>query len=209
MRTNSFFFICTLLLTAACSFTGDFSGIFTIDGVRKIHGLHAPWDVLNDSTVFHCFTDEDDFYFLYEVQDTTIVLSDNFTGESDVEKEDRVEIFFSAEKDMDIYYCAEIDPLGRLLDYSSSYYRNMDYGWDFKTMKLWSSLTSSGYVVGGSVSKRELENLGIDVSRSFYMGIFRADFKPDTPENWYSYIETDDNFPDFHKPDVLFKARMK
>lgn len=181
--------------------------VFTVGPTASVYGLHAPWDGLDDDTVFHCFTDDDTFYFQYIVNDSTITLEEPYTGESSVEREDRVEIFFSARQEMDVYYCAEIDPLGRVLDYSSRYYRDMDYNWDFETMELWGTVTAKGYVVGGSVKKAELVKLGMDLN-AFYMGVFRADYRPDLSVNWYSHVETDDKSPDFHKPDVLFPAKM-
>ena len=59
-----------------------------------------------------------------------------FVQESDVEAEDRVEIFFSASKDMGQYYCMEIDPSGHVMDYSASYYRKFDYEWNFKSLEI-------------------------------------------------------------------------
>lgn len=208
MKGSRVFFAGMLLIVAACRFSENEPDVFIVDNIGKVEELHAPWDGLDDSTVFHCFSDDEDFHFLYHVQDTTITLVDVFREESDVELEDRVEIFFCAEKEMNIYYCAEIDPLGRVLDYSSRYYRKMDYTWDFRTLELWGTLTPDGYVVGGSVAKSELEGLGINTD-NFYMGIFRADFRNDGSVNWYSLVETDDDFPDFHKPEVLFRVRMK
>lgn len=197
-----------LLIAAACRFSGE-SGVFVIDTVKEVEGLHAPWDGLDDDTVFHCFTDDGNFCFMYEVRDSTITVAGDFNGEPDVELEDRVEIFFSARKNMDIYYCAEIDPLGRVLDYSCRYYRDMDYKWNFRTLKLWGALTGEGYAVGGKIAKEELEGLGIDMRKGFFMGVFRADFRSDGSVNWYSLVETGDESPDFHKPDVLFKTRMR
>ena len=193
----------------SCRHAVETDSVFTAGPSAVISGLHAPWDGLEDNTLFHCFSDADSFYFVYEVTDSTLTCTADFKGESDVENEDRVEIFFSPERSMDVYWCAEIDPLGRVLDYSSRYYRDMDYGWNFSTMKLLGHLTENGYIVAGKVSKSELRELGCDLEGGFWMGVFRADYRPDMTVDWYSAVSTDDVSPDFHKPDVMFFAKIK
>ncbi len=197
--------------TAAVS-CGDAAGsdvTFVVSPSASVDGLHAPWDGLEDDTLFRCFSDSDSFYFLYEVTDPTPTYAESFTGEATVENEDRVEIFFSPGQSMDDYYCAEIDPLGRVLDYSGHYYRNIDYSWNFRTMRLVGQLTENGYIVAGKVSKAELRELGCDLEGGFWMGVFRADYRQDLSVNWYSAVSTDDISPDFHKPDVLFFTKIR
>ena len=196
-----------LSLLASCGNRGG-GNVFFIGPAAEINTLHAPWDGLDDNTTFRCFSDSEWFYFTYEVEDATITLKDDYQGEKDVEPEDRVEIFFSPREEMDIYWCAEIDPAGRVLDYEAKYYRVMDYGWNFSTLELASNIKENGYTLWGKISKDELRRLGVDLS-NFRMGVFRADFRPDGSVNWYSAVPTEDKSPDFHKPDLLFSASMR
>ncbi len=177
--------------------------------ISSAKGFHAPWEGLEDDTGFICSADSSVFRFRYAVKDSSLTLSEPYTGERCVDNEDRVEIFFSAGKDMDIYYCAEIDPMGRIMDYSCRYYRQMDYDWGFRTLKTEGRLTDDGYVVDGQIDLRELAGLGIDPEDGFYMGLFRADFRPDMSVSWYSWIDNGAEEADFHKPDVLFPARLR
>lgn len=195
-----------LSLLVSCGGRGG--NVFHIGPVAEINTLHAPWDGLDDNTLFRCFSDSEWFYFMYEVEDATITLVEDYQGEKDVEPEDRVEIFFSPREEMDIYWCAEMDPAGRVLDYESKYYRIMDYGWNFRTLEIATNIKENGYTLWGKVSKEELRSLGVDLS-NFRMGVFRADFRPDGSVNWYSAVPTEDKSPDFHKPDLLFSASMR
>ena len=183
--------------------------VFLITDGAAIDGLHAPWDGLDDDTRFRCFTDQDFFYFFFEVNEPTLTLTVPFTGERDVDPEDRVEVFFSPREEMDIYYCAEIDPTGNIMDYEAKYYREFDYDWDFDTMEVLTKIEGDSYIVAGRVSRKELGDLGIDLEKGFRMGVFRADFRPDGSVNWYSAVPTADKSPDFHKPDLLFSAALK
>ena len=187
---------------------GD-DGTYTVSPAASIDGLHAPWDGLDDNTLFRCFSDGESFWFVFEVTDSTLTFSEDFTGEATVEREDRVEIFFSPKRSMDNYYCAEIDPLGRVLDYSGHYYRDIDYSWNFHSLCLLGQLTKTGYVVAGKVSMAELRELGCDLEGGFRMGVFRADYRPDMSVDWYSAVSTDDISPDFHKPDMLFSTIIR
>lgn len=196
-----------LSLLASCGNRGG-GNVFLIGPAAEINTLHAPWDGLDDNTAFRCFSDSEWFYFTYEVEDATITLKADYQGEKDVEPEDRVEIFFSPREEMDIYWCAEMDPAGRVLDYEAKYYRVMDYGWNFSTLELASNIKENGYTLWGKISKDELRALGVDLS-NFRMGVFRADFRPDGSVNWYSAVPTEDKSPDFHKPDLLFSASMR
>ena len=175
----------------------------------ETRALYAPWDGLETGTRFCCHSTSDRFFFSFEVEDSTLALTVPFLDERDVEPEDRVEIFLCPDREMrQWYHCAEIDPEGRIMDYAARYYREMDYDWDFSTMETRAELTPWGYRVSGSVSRSELEGLGLDLSGGFYMGVFQADFRPGGDVNWFSLVPTDNRAPDFHKPDVLFECRM-
>lgn len=172
-------------------------------------GFHAPWDGLDDDTAFRCRSDRKNFYFEFIVNDSTITLKDEVKCEADVEPEDRIEIFFCPTKQMKRYYVAEVDALGRVLDYSCDFYRKMDYGWNFRTLECKGELTDTGYILRGKVSKAELRELGCDLEGGFYTALTRDDFRPDGSVNWYSVKPTADLSPDFQKPEIVFPAKMK
>ena len=148
------------------------------------------------------------FYFSFNVADATPIMCREFVQESDVEAEDRVEIFFSASKDMGQYYCMEIDPSGHVMDYSASYYRKFDYEWNFKSLEICSIKDEKGYIVAGRLSVSELLELGIDLEE-FYMGVFRADFTTPNTVIWYSSVSINEPKPDFHNPNILFPCMKK
>ena len=209
MNNRSNLFLTFMLLLFAAGACNSPESAFEIGGASRIDALHAPWDGLEDVTTFRCHADQERFYFHYEVVDSTLTLLDPYEGERTVDWEDRVEIFFSQDADMTAYFCGEIDPMGRRMDYSSSYKCPLDYEWNFSTMRQAGQVTDQGYIVAGSVAISELAELGVDLKNGFYLGVFRADFHQDGSVNWYSAVKTDDESPYFHKPNVLFPARIK
>ncbi len=178
------------------------------DVISPVSVFHAPWDGLEDSTVFRCFATDSLFCFRFDVLDGTLALKEDFGNEMDVAPEDRVEVFFAPAGELSTYVGAEMDPAGRVLDYECTYYREFNYPWNFRTLHFDCRIVPGGYSVAGCVSREELMGYDVDMDGGFRMGVFRADFRPDGSVNWYSLKETDDRKADFHQPSVFFDARI-
>lgn len=205
MKTTS---ILAPFAALALLFSCNQSSLQDIGQGYTTYGLFAPWDGKETNTRFSCHSTAERFFFSFEVEDSTLTLVEPFVDERDVDPEDRVEIFFSPDKSLGKgYYCAEIDPRGNVMDYHAHLYRDLDFKWRFQTIKTDATITPWGYRVGGSISREELESLGIDLENGFWMGVFQADFKSGEKETWYSLVPTDDSEPDFHKEGVLAQFR--
>lgn len=196
-----------LLLAVAC--TQNPAGIPDVGQGFETAALHAPWDGRDNDTRFSCHSTSERFFFRFEVVDSTLTQVSPFTGERDVDPEDRVEIFFAPDAALEQpYYCAEIDAQGHIMDYKARYYRDFDFGWNFLTMEARGEVTPWGYRVGGSVAREELAALGLDLEGGFRMGVFQGEAAQDGTVRWYSLVPTDDATPDFHQPKVFFDCRM-
>jgi hypothetical protein len=179
------------------------------ESIDSIAGFSAPWSSTgHDQTIYKCFCSRTNFYFYFDVVDTTIITYD-FKEELTVAREDRVELFFSAKSDLNQYYCIEMDPLGHILDYSAKFYRKFDEAWDFNKVDIAASINAQGYVIEGRIALSELEILGI--KGSFHLGIFRADFTSKNSDEviWYSWIDPKCSTPDFHIPTALGRCILK
>ncbi|GAB3013027.1 hypothetical protein GCM10027284_35820 [Cyclobacterium sediminis] len=171
-----------------------------------LNNLIAPWE--NDSpdqTKFKAFVSQDYFNFIFQVEDHSLVTLP-FEKELSVAGGDRVELFFASDSSLTKYYCVEMDPQGNILDYSAEHYRKFNDQWDFDSIEVTTTTTDKGYVVEGRISLRELESL--EISKSFYLGVFRADFKSSKTKevSWYSWIKPRKSSPDFHIPSAFGKA---
>lgn len=172
---------------------------------NPIAGLLSPWNNSGkDNTEFRCFISNNIFYFSFKVNDNTLTTCD-YKEELSVAKEDRVEIFFSNHKDLEEYYCIEIDPLGRVLDYSAKYYRKFNENWNFKSKDIKAQCINNTYTVEGEI---DLTLTGISTDNLF-IGVFRADFRSNNPDDvvWYSLIKPDSTIPDFHIPSAFIGVK--
>ena len=201
--------LCVILLCPGCRKGADKASIPDIGQGFAAEALHAPWSGLDNDTHFDCHSTAERFFFRFEVCDSTLTLTEPFTNERGVDPEDRVELFFAPDAALEQpYYCAEIDAMGRVMDYKAEYYRKFDFDWDFATMETRAERTPWGYRVAGSVTRAELESLGLDLGKGFWMGVFQGEATPGADILWYSLVPTEDETPDFHQPKVFFPCRM-
>lgn len=179
------------------------------DSADSIIGLVAPWDPdSHDETVFKALHNSDFYYFCFNVSDDDVIIHD-FKEELTVSQEDRVELFFSRTTDLKHYFCIEMDPAGKILDYSARYHRIFDESWNFSQIRIAAKNSPSGYVVEGSIPLDELRKMGI--SNSLFMGIFRADYRSSRTDDvvWHSWIKPDSKTADFHIPSAFGLVKLE
>lgn len=157
-------------------------------------------------TVFKAFLNDETLYLYFRALENDLVLAEE-PGERVVEKEDRVEVFFAVDPELNEYYCIEVDPLGRVMDYKASYYRRFDYSWQFEGLTAAAHRDASGYSVEIAIPIRTLTNLGLTPLKRgtrLRTGLFRAEFRHQldgiVEEGWMSWCKPDSETPDFHIP---------
>jgi hypothetical protein len=174
--------------------------------------LVFPWrDVPAPETAFILQTDGAALYFAFWVADEDIVVVDGPAGdESLVERGDRVELFFARDEKLREYYSIEIDPTGRVLDYSARFYRHFDSEWDCPGLEVAAQRRPGGYDVEGRLPRRALESMGLTLPsnrKPMLAGVFRAEFShrggEAAHESWISWIRPWVPKPDFHVPSAF------
>lgn len=188
-----------------------------------------PWKTAPaPETEFRALWDDEHLYFAFRVQDSDIVLVENWRDELDAVFEDRVELYFSRDDKLREYFCAELDPRGRVFDYRARFYRRFNTGWTFPGLEAKGDRRPGGYEVEGRISLRALRGLGFPLARPgvrIRIGLYRAEFRhdrsgrtpapsalhtlgrqpPDPPpiEEWISWVNPNTPEPDFHVPSSL------
>lgn len=166
-----------------------------------------PWGPDNiQHSSFRALYDVDYLYFLFVVEDSNIVAHGDPADKRGVLTADRVEIFFKSDGDMKPYYCLEMDPWGRVLDYRSNYYRQPEFDWEWpeKDLQVLASINPRGYIVEGQISLTSLREMKVLDNGKIEAGVFRGDFSKvesqDPSVRWITWINPDTEKPDFHVP---------
>ena len=186
------------------------------DQAALLTDFQQPWNKeLAQPTSFRALWDEDYYYFFYDAIDLDIVAPGETRDKRNVLPSDRIEIFFKVNGQMNPYYCLEMDPKGRVLDYEAQYYREVDLTWSWPDgeLEVKSKIKNDGYTVEGKISLNSLRDLGIlDESMQMEVGLFRGDFyrvgANQTDVRWVSWVIPEADTPDFHIPSAFGKLML-
>jgi len=177
-----------------------------------------PWRKEEPPRTRFCYVTDGKFiFFAFECRDQDLVLHGKTPPrEEKVAEGDRVEIFFSRDTSLKEYWCVEIGPTGRVLDYKASFYRKFDDSWDLPGLEVEGRTCRKGYVVEGKFPVSALENLtGVSLleGRAVLAGVFRAEFSHSesslVEEKWISWIRPACGKPDFHIPSAFGVFRIQ
>lgn len=169
-----------------------------------------PWDTVPaPATAFAALWDGEWLYCRFLVKDDTVLIYKKVNAKKEVGASDRAEIFLSTDDTLSRYYCLELDASGRILDYTATYYRNMDYDWQWPKGQLVvkTSPTADGYIVEAAISIQSLKELGLLKEGHLRAGLFRAECKSlrdgRADLRWISWIAPPSVKPDFHIPSAF------
>ena len=172
---------------------------------RSIGTFAAPWSHHEDHTEFKAYYTDQYFVFRFNVKDSSII--DVGDTEESVTAGDRVELFFANSPALaEAYYCIEISPGGRVLDYRAKYHRQFDNTWKMEGLQVAAIRCGTGYQVEGKIDLaffKWLMGTKKMKGRRVYVGAFRADISAQSlPQDfiWFSWIRPKAASPDFHIP---------
>jgi len=179
-------------------------------GANVLTNFIYPWESATaPATSFAALWDGQWLYCLYQVKDDSVITYVNKNDKLEAGASDRVEIFLKADDNMSPYYCLELDASGRILDYSASYYRKMNYNWQWPKGQLVvkTSHPQDGYIVETAISIQSLKELGLLKDNRLQAGLFRAECKGikngKADLRWISWIKPQSVEPDFHIPSAF------
>lgn len=165
----------------------------------------SPWDgELVKRIEFKSLWDSEKIFFCFKVydQDVHIETKDN-TVES-IGNSDRVELFFRTNKDLNPYYCVEIDPTPRIMDFIALPNKNFDFKWNWPKNDICvkSSIEKDHFTVEISISIASLKKFNLIEDNRLETGIFRAKYmkkkNADFEPAWISWVNPNTDEPNFH-----------
>lgn len=176
-------------------------------GSNELKSFSSPWsDVVIQRTQFKALYDEENLYFLFTVEDDDIIAAQERSGkEQNPLYSDRVELFFSANENMDPYFTLEIDSEGRLFDAAGFKPGKVDVKWDWDKddIDIASDVSKHAYSVEGRISLSSLKRLELLNTDFIYCGVMRAEYKNDVEVQWITWIDPGTKSPNFHHPKIF------
>jgi Carbohydrate family 9 binding domain-like len=183
---------------------------------RLLTDFTYPWETETaPATAFAALWDRKWLYLLYRVTDDSVITFVNKNEKREIGASDRVEIFLTRDSTLTPYYCLEMDATGRVLDYIASFYRKMDYSWQWPTQQLIikTSRVNYGYILEAAISIQSLKDLGLLKNNRLQAGLFRAECKSivngKADLRWISWIKPKSEKPDFHIPSAFGELILK
>lgn len=145
-------------------------------------------------------------FFSFKVYGEEVYIDKTDNTINSIGNSDRVELFFRTDKQLNPYYCLEIDPTPRIMDFKAYPNKNFDFDWNWpkKDITVKSYIAEDYFIVEGKISIASLKKLNLLSRNKIEAGIFRAkynqqedaSFKP----TWISWVNPNTATPNFHTP---------
>lgn len=165
----------------------------------------SPWDNSQPEKIeFRALWDLKNIYLSYTVYDTNIHIDRKDDSVDSIGESDRVEIFFRTDENLNPYYCLEIDPTPRIMDFKASPAKKFDFDWNWpkNDIVIKSHITEEYFVVELAISIQSLMNFNLIKGHTIEAGLFRAKYKKQQNNlfepTWISWVDPDTENPNFH-----------
>jgi len=167
----------------------------------------SAWDKETQKEIeFKSLHDTENLYFQFRVYDNQVHIDKTDNTNASINESDRVELFFRANESLDPYYCLEIDPSPRVMDFKAKPNKNFDFDWKWPNdgLEVKSTIEKDYFIVEGSISKESLEQLNLIKNNKIETGIYRAKYNKvndtDYEPTWISWVNPNTLEPNFHTP---------
>lgn len=165
----------------------------------------SAWDDRPNCRIeFRSLWDSKKLFFYFKVFDSQVVIDNDDDSAKSIGNSDRVELFFKMNDALNPYYCIEIDPTSRILDFRANAKRKFEFDWSWPKNELIvkSNITSGYFTVEGSITINSLQELELIKNYKIETGIFRAKYSKTKNCNyestWISWVNPNTQYPNFH-----------
>lgn len=176
------------------------------DKAAKIDDFSYPWQKEKaPKTIFYSYYDDNYIHFRFVAFGPKPLIFVRNNNKLEVIESERVEIFFRSDDKMNPYYCLEMDPLGRVLDYKAELYRKFQRNWQWpESLMIKTTITNENYSLQGRISLNVLKELNLLKDKEIQIGLYRGHCTKIKKKKgfikWISWIDSKTKTPDFHVP---------
>ena len=175
------------------------------ENANVIKDFCSPWDSENIKKIeFKSLWDQDNLFFCFKVYDSEIYIHPSEDSNDSINNSDRVELFFRLNDLMNPYYCLEIDPTSRIMDFLAKPGKNFDFNWNWPLdhIEVKSTIGKKHFIVEGVISIQSLTELGLLKQNKIEIGVYRAKYNKqkdgDYIPTWITWVNPKTETPSFH-----------
>lgn len=168
----------------------------------------SPWsDLKPEKMELRALWDTEYIFFCYTVYDSNVHIDRQDDSIDSIGESDRVEIFFRTDAALNPYYCLEIDPTSRLMDFKASPKKKFDFDWNWpeNDLNIKSTIKEDHFIVEIAISIQSLKNFDLIKDNSIETGFYRAKYTQQENKlfepTWISWVNPDTETPNFHTHD--------
>lgn len=155
---------------------------------------------------FRSLWSSEKLFFNFKVYDNQVHIDKKDNSVESIGNSDRVELFFRSDANLNPYYCLEIDPTPRVMDFMAHPNKQFDFDWNWPKddILVKSSINKDFFTVEIAISLTSLQKFNLIKNNKIETGIFRAKFNK--MENltfeptWISWVNPKTETPNFHAP---------
>ncbi len=180
-----------------------------------ISDFSSPWDDEKIAKIeFKALWDTTHLFFCFEVYDNSIHIIKTDDSKDSINDSDRVELFFRSDKNLNPYYCLEIDPTPRIMDFKALPNKKFDFNWNWPKQDLIvkSDIKKNSFTVEGKISIASLKAFNLIHNNTIETGIYRAKYnevKPSVFEpTWITWVNPNTESPNFHTPTSFGELKL-
>ncbi|MEC3908243.1 sugar-binding protein [Tamlana sp. 2201CG12-4] len=167
----------------------------------------SPWDPDTIKKIeFKALWDSENLYFNFKVYDNKVHLITKDNSNDSIDNSDRVELFFRSNHKMTPYYCLEIDPKPRLMDFKALPGKVFDFDWNWPSedIKVKSLIRETDFCVEGTISLKSLTKYNLLKHGIIETGVYRAKYNQISRNHyepiWITWVNPKTETPNFHTP---------
>lgn len=177
------------------------------DKAEVLTDFVSPWDNKKpDKIEFRALWDTKNIFFCFTVFDRILHIDEKDDSVDSIGNSDRVELFFRTDESLNPYYCLEIDPTPRIMDFMANPNKNFNFNWSWpkNDLTVKSYINRNNFTVEIVISIISLRKLNLIKGNKIDVGIFRAKYYEQENSNfepiWISWVNPDTESPNFHTP---------
>ncbi|MGY0408510.1 MAG: sugar-binding protein [Polaribacter sp.] len=171
----------------------------------KLIDFSSPWNSKEIKKIeFRALWDSEKLFFTFKVEDPEVYIHPSKNTHKSINNSDRVELFFRSDSAMNPYYCLEIDPTLRIMDFKAKPNKEFDFNWNWPSedIDVKASIEKTHFIVEGAINIYSLETFGLLKNRQIETGIYRAKYNKHENGNyeptWVTWVNPKIETPNFH-----------